>query len=365
MKKFLQRAIGTLLFFFVLSVSNEDPANAVVPPESDYTVQRLSIEGIPVVQLIDSHREIEVSILPSHGNRAYEMKVHGENILFQPETDAADFLKRVGQNGIPFMAPWANRLDGTGFWANGKRYNFNSDLGNFWKDANGMPIHGLIMNSTLWKLVDMGADQNSAYVTSRLEFWKYADLLAQWPFAHEYEMTYRLANGNLEVRTTVSNLSADAMPLVIGFHPYFSIPDIPRDDWILHLPVRKKVVMDDRLLPTGEFMDLDLPNSLPLKDRALDHGFVGMVHDADGRATFSITADQKRIDVIFGPKFPAAQVWLPVPPEGQARDFICIEPMTGITNGMNLNHAEKYSDLQNVPAYGTWTESFWIRPEGF
>ncbi len=365
MKIFLLRAIGTLLLLFVLSFSNEDAANAVVSPESDFTVQRLSIEGIPLVRLIDSHRKIEVSILPSLGNRAYEMKVRGKNILFQPETGGSDFLKRVGQNGIPFMAPWANRLDGTGFWANGRRYNFNSDLENFRKDANGLPIHGLIMNSGLWELVDVGADQNSAYATSRLQFWKYADLLAQWPFAHEYEMTYRLANGNLEVRTTVSNLSADAMPLVIGFHPYFSIPDIPRDNWMLHLPVRKEVVLDDRSLPTGEFIDLDLPNPLPLKGRALDHGFTDMVHDADGRALFSITAGQKRIDVIIGPKFPAAQVWLPVPPEGLAWNFICIEPMTGITNGMNLNHAGKYPDLQNVPPLGKWTGSFWIRPEGF
>ena len=365
MKKFLQRAIGTLLFFFVLSVSNEDSANAVVHPESDYTVQQLSIEGISVVRLIDSHREIEVSILPSHGNRAYEMKVHGEDILFPPATDGTDFLKRVGQNGIPFMAPWANRLDGTGFWANGKRYNFNSDLGNFWKDANGLPIHGLIMNSALWKLVDMGADEDSAYVTSRLEFWKHPDLMAQWPFAHSYEMTYRLANGSLEVQTTVSNLSAKAMPLVIGFHPYFRIPGIPRDRWTLHLPVRKKVIMDDRMIPTGEFIDLDLPNPLPLKDRTLDHGFMDMEYDVDGCATFSITAGKKRIDVVFGLKYPVAQIWLPTPPPGQSWDFICIEPMTGVINGVNLNHTGNYPDLQMVPANGSWTESFWIRAEGF
>ena len=34
--------------------------------------------------------------------------------------------------------------------------------------------------------------------------------MAQWPFAHEYEMTYSLADGVLEVKTTVTNLSAEA-----------------------------------------------------------------------------------------------------------------------------------------------------------
>jgi len=56
------------------------------------------------------------------------------------------------------------------------------------------------------------------------------DLMANWPFAQEYEMTYTLANGVLEVTTAVINLSAQAMPVVLGFHPYFRLPDVPRSE---------------------------------------------------------------------------------------------------------------------------------------
>jgi aldose 1-epimerase len=364
MKKCLLVEIAYLLFC-MLFFSPANPARAVVPAESGFSVQRLIVEGIPVVRLIDSDRRMEVSVLPSHGNKAYEMMIGGENILYLPDTGTSDFLKRAAWNGIPFMAPWANRLDSAGFWANGKRYNFNSSLGNFRKDEQSLPIHGLIMNSTLWQVVDMGADEHSAYVTSRLEFWKYPDLMAQWPYAHEYEMTYRLSNGSLEVQTIVSNRSAEAMPLLIGFHPCFSIPEIPLDRWILHLPARKKVIADERHLPTGKLIDLDVPNPLPLKGRILDDGFTDMMLDADGRATFSIAAGKKHLDIIFGPKYTAAQVWLPASSPGRTRDFICIEPMTGIVNGINLKHSGKYTGLQAVPANGTWTESFWIRPRGF
>lgn len=353
------------LFFCILLLALGNHAHSDVGSDSGYSVQRLTIEGIPVIRLIDLKREMEASILPSHGNRAYELKVHGENILFLPDSGASDFLKKVSQNGIPFMAPWANRLDGDGFQANGKRYNFNTDLVNFRRDGSGQPIHGLIMNSNLWEVMEAGADRDSAFVTSRLAFWKHPDLLTHWPFAHSYEMTYRLSNGNLEIRTTVSNLSADAMPLVIGFHPYFTIPGVPLDRWTLRLPARKRVVVDEKMIPTGEFIDLDLPDPLPLKDRTLDHGFTEMKYDAEGCTTFTIETDKKRIDIIFGSKYPVAQVWLPAPPPGQNWNFICIEPMTGVTNGMNLNHAGYYPDLQTVPAYGIWTESFWIRPEGF
>jgi aldose 1-epimerase len=334
-------------------------------PESVYKAQHIIIDGVPAVRLSDSARGIEVTILPSLGNIASEMKIHGKNILYFPDVTLSDFQKKPMQTGIPFLAPWANRLDGEAFWANGKKYVLNAALDNYRKDGNGMPLHGLLGNSDLWHVKDMGSDRESAHVTSKLEFWKYPDLMAQWPFAHEYEMTYRLANGALEIITTVSNRSAEAMPLVIGYHPYFRIPDIPRDQWSLQLPARKAVVADDRRLPSGEFRAMDLPNPFPLKDHTLDDGFADLARGADGRARFSVEAGDKQIDIIFGARYPVAIVWEPAPPPGRSFDFICIEPMTGITNGINLNHAGKYPELQTVPANGRWSESFWIRAKGF
>jgi aldose 1-epimerase len=92
------------------------------------------------------------------------------------------------------------------------------------------PIHGLLTSSPLWQVMEVAADAQSAHVSSQLEFRRYPDLMAQWPFAHEYEMTYSLAEGVLEVKTAITNLSADPMPVVIGFHPFFQIPGIPRDE---------------------------------------------------------------------------------------------------------------------------------------
>jgi len=38
--------------------------------------------------------------------------------------------------------------------------------------------------------------------------------------------------------------------------------------------------------------------------------------------------------------------------------------LTAIINGINLAHEGKYSELQQIPAGGNWTESFWIRASG-
>jgi aldose 1-epimerase len=328
-----------------------------------YVAQQVTENDIPVIRLVDSVRGVEVSVVPSLGNRAYEMKMHGKNILHFPYADLAEFQKKPGLNSIPFLAPWANRIDGTGFYANGKKYEFNLGLGNVSK--TGLPMHGLLSASGLWKVTEVAADARSAHVTSKLEFWRNPALMAQWPFAHEYEMTYRLADGMLEVNVVITNLSSEAMPVAVGFHPYFRIPDIPRDEWTLRMPACKAVVADERRIPTGEFKPCDLPNPLPLQGRTLDNGFTDLERGADGRARFAIESAGKTVEVFFGPKYLVAVIWEPAAPAGQTREFVCIEPMASVTNGINMGHAGTYPDLQTIPAGGKWSESFWIRAAGF
>jgi aldose 1-epimerase len=336
-------------------------AFSLVALAQDYKAERTTDHGIPVVRLADPEHGVEVAIVPSVGNTAYEMNVHGKNILYFPYNDVSEFQKNPQLSGIPFLAPWANRLDEQAFWANGKKYAFDMDLGNV-KGAN--PIHGLLSSSPYWQVVSVAGDKRSARTTSRLEFWRYPELMAQWPFAHDYEMTYTLKDGILEVHITVTNLSSDPMPVSIGFHPYYRIPDVPRDAWMGHIPARQRVVADNRLIPTGEYRSMDIPEKFPLQGRTLDDGFIDLQRDADARAVFSIESGTKKVETMFGPKYPVAIVWEPNEANGQPRPFICFEPMSGITSAVNLAHQGKYPDLQMIPPGGKWSESFWIRASG-
>jgi len=327
-----------------------------------YSAEKTSSQGVPVIRLIDSAHAVEVSILPSLGNRAYQMKVCGKDILYYPSGDLAEHVRNPSLGGIPFLAPWADLLDEQAFWANGKRYAFNMGLGNV---AGERPIHGLLTATPFWQVTELAADEHSAHVSSRLEFWKHPNLMAQWPFAHEYEMTYRLADGVLEVKTTITNLSTDPMPVAIGFHPYFQIPGIPRDEWMAHLPARIHVMADEHQIPTGEMRPMDLPSPVPLRGLTLDDGFTDLERDAEGRAHFWIEAGGKTVETLFGPKYGVATIYLPAPTPEETREFICIEPLTAIISGVNLARQGKYSNLQTVPAGGEWAESFWIRASGF
>jgi aldose 1-epimerase len=327
----------------------------------NYRAEQTLDHDVPIVRLTDAASDVQVSILPSIGNRAYEMKVHGKNVLYFPYADISEFQKRPRLCGIPFLAPWADILSEQAFWANGKKYLFNMGLGNV---RGERPIHGLLVNSPAWQLAEVAADAHSAHATSRLEFWKYPDLMTQWPIAHKYEMTYSLADGILEVRTAIQNSSAEPMPLAIGYHSFFQIPDIPREEWVAHFPARIHVIADEHNLPTGEMRPLDIPNPLPLRGRTLDDGFTDLERDAEGRAHFSIESAGKMVETLFGPEYPVATIWLPGAPPGQTRDFICFEPLTTIINGLNLAHEGKYSGLRTIPAGGTWTGSFWVRARG-
>ena len=137
-------------------------------------------------------------------------------MLRYPHATIDEFRKAPNTIGIPFMGPWINRLDEQAFYANGKRYPFDMALGNV---RGQIPIHGFVTTTDQWKVVEMKATKDEAWVKSRLEFYKVPAWMKQWPFAHTVDMTYRLKDGVLEVVTEVTNLANEPMPLVDRLSP--------------------------------------------------------------------------------------------------------------------------------------------------
>ena len=132
-----------------------------------------------VVTLTDRGTDTVVSVVPSVGNIATEMKVKGHNVLRFPHASLADFKARPGATGIPFMGPWANRLDEQAFYANGRRHAFDMTLGNV---RGEVPIHGFLTTTNLWRVTSVTATAESAAVTSRLDVYKQPAWMRQWPY---------------------------------------------------------------------------------------------------------------------------------------------------------------------------------------
>ena len=61
------------------------------------------------------------------------------------------------------------------------------------------------------------------------------------------------------------------MPIAFGYHPFLRLPGVPRAEWEITLPVGDRLLLDERLVPTGERVaagDLDGP----LGERTFDDG---------------------------------------------------------------------------------------------
>src|SRR5215469_7617071 len=278
-----------------------------------------------VVALADTIAKMDVEVVTSMG-KAWKIQVNGQNLVrTSPSLDA--FVQNSGLNGMPLLAPFANRLDETAFYANGKKYNFDLELGNV---RGPIPGTGFVNGSKAWQLVDFKADGKNAWVTCRLDFYKIPIYMKQFPFAHTITLTYRLADGALEVKTRLDNLSSEPMPAVIGFHPIYELPDGNRDDWTVSVDAKTHWIEIPQRLPTGEtqpienFFNQDKSRTaIHLKNYALiDDVFSDLIRDANGRATMRLMYNGKELDETLGPKFKTVLLWsTPLPAGGGGGGF--------------------------------------------
>jgi aldose 1-epimerase len=337
-----------------------------------------------IVHLEDSVSQTAIAIATHVGNFVFRMTVNGHDVLYFPFSSIDEYAAHPrGWYGVPLLAPWANRLDETAFYANGRRFGFDMDLGNVTPEV---PLHGFLSFAAEWEVTGIGGGDRAAWVTSRLDVYRRPEWIKQWPFAHTIEMTHRLEEGVLEIATTLTNHSIDPMPVAIGFHPYFQLTDSPRSEWTIAVPARARWLLSNRLLPTGQTEPTG--HFFPgregrLQDYNLDDVFDDLVTDGEGHAVVSVKGREQQIDVVFGPKYRALVIYAPHPantgrgsrivfPDESAAptaltryDFICLEPMAAITNALNLAEHGGYRELQSIEPGGRWTESFWIRPSGF
>lgn len=322
---------------------------------AQYRALRESDGPYPVVRLSESESATELSVSPAFGAIAYDLHVGGKKVLWSPEASLSDLIGRPRLCGNPILAPWANRIDGYSYQANGKKYLLNPELGNLRLDANKNPIHGLVTFSNRWQTAEVSSTNNSASATLSLEFGKYPDWLAHFPFPHTLSITYRLRAREIEVDTEIVNQSADPMPLAVGYHPYFQISDAPRDEWKVTLPAKQRYVLSPKLIPTGETQPTPYAGEFSLKGMVLDDVFGGLERDANRLSTFRVRGAQQSIEVVYGPDYTIGVVYAPA-----GQNFICFEPMTAPTNAFNMPGAAK-----TIAPGASWRESYWIKTKGF
>ena len=195
----------------------------------------------------------------------------GEELLEQ-RGGLAEYAATGATMGIPFLHPWANRLERFGYSAAGKSVELEAGSPLIAVDPNGLPIHGLLAASPDWKLTEVGATGSGAELRAQLDFAAHEDLMAAFPYRHRLTQRVRLAGHELTLATTVEASGEDPVPISFGFHPYMRLPGEPRESWEIELPVARRLALDDHMIPTGRSEAVEFPRA-PLADRGFDDGF--------------------------------------------------------------------------------------------
>lgn len=119
-------------------------------------------------------------------------------------------------------------------------------------------------------------------------------LMAQtgYPWTVDLHVLYDLSADGLTVTQTATNMAGSPAPYAQGAHPYLLAGPGPVGGWELTLPAATRLLVDERLLPTGRAAvagtAYDFRAARPVGDVVLNDAFTDLDRDSGGVATVTV-----------------------------------------------------------------------------
>ena len=222
--------------------------------------------------------------------------------------------------GMPILFP-VNRISGAEFEFEGRTYRFPLN-----EEATGCHLHGM-MHGMPFKL--LSCDESSLAASYRAECGEYIG----FPHSFEILIEYKLSDEGLDKRVTVTNLSDENMPCLIGFHTTFNARPFGND-------VETRVLVDidkeyernmTNYLPTGRCPAPDRITEA-LKSGSLDplSEPISRHYLAGGDMRLEISSGELTVSYENSKNMPFRLIY-----NGDASGFICLEPQTSLANSPN------------------------------
>jgi aldose 1-epimerase len=294
-----------------------------------------------LVRLRSGGGELEAAFAPDAGLVGCSLTHRGEELLTQ-RGGLEEYARSGSTFGIPFLAPWANRLAGFGYAVAGQEVELDRESELLRIEEHDLPIHGLAPHGLRWEVEERGDALRAETELDR-------ERLAAFPFPHRLAVEATLADDALTIQTTLTATAAVPVPIAFGYHPYLTVPGAPRAEWTVELPVDRRLLLDENLIPTGEEEPPGFRRGA-LEERSLDDGYV--MPERPG--SFTVTAGARTLGVEFLEGYTHAQVFAPA-----GKDLICFEPMTAPANALR-----SHDGLRLAPPGEPFTAAFRITVDG-
>ena len=239
---------------------------------------------------------------------------HGERALLR-ETPAREWAHGdpTSLAGFP-LVPFSNRVAGGSFkWA-GKTIHLRLN-----RAGEPHALHGIGWQRA-WDLTRQASD------SLVMELVYHGDPDWPWPFTARQEIA--LSSRGLTITLSARNMADEAVPLAIGYHPYFErcaarLALAAERVWHAdadNLPLRGEV-------PADAF---DLSDGPDVENRAIDNCYEGVEWPV--RISWHGCAEELLIDGSDG--LPCAVVY-----SNGAADALCVEPVAHLSNALNIPSA--------------------------
>jgi aldose 1-epimerase len=244
-----------------------------------------------------------LDLLPKIGGAVSRFAIDGVDVLRRAPAGTTNVLDTACFPLVPF----ANRIANGTFVFNGETVRLPRNFGD-----HPHPLHGQGWQNA-WQI------QSQSPHAATLVFEHAAD---SWPWDYTATQTFELSPDALSIALAIVNRSARAMPVSLGFHPYFMRAAGAR----LFADVAGVWLSDETGIPTrvaGATHFLDLAHGAALRDTPfVDHCHFGW------RGTARITQPGRAI--VLTAALDGLHVFTP-----RDADFFCVEPVSAMPDAFH------------------------------
>ena len=319
---------GLLISLFVFS-SLWISCNGLAKMEISFSQKSYSLKN--------SNSPLEVIIFPESGNLISQVYFDGKEMLHSPYITENNLPGKTLE-GIPFLFPFANRLEKDFIPIGAKMHSIPPETKDLRRDKNGLLLHGFLYYQKGWELLTVQNATSKSYSDSRFIF--DGKFLEAFPFPCTIKQELEMVGNSLTVTVTITNTGTEKLPLSFGFHPYFLAPPEWRKIGKISTNAKKVYEADKRLLPTGKLgFTESILTDRNLSELTLDHNFTDFPAREFPNSELSLAGRKIRLELLEG--FDHILLFTP-----SDKNFVCMEPMFGPVNAFYLHKKGLYPNLR-------------------